>query len=120
MVSLLEPIDDCRHLSQLMSHRSPLVQRCRGSRVRSDVGGTMRRLLILAVAALSMMACSSSDYDQPQPTRRSWPGATDDGGYARERTKRGVLDMLPPAGWGHQPQHAGLQHLTAGQIETLS
>ena len=42
----------------------------------------MRRLLILAVAALSMIACSSSDYDQPQPTPRR-PGGTSDAPIAR-------------------------------------
>ena len=78
----------------------------------------MRRLLILAVAALSMIACSSSDYDQPQPTPRR-PGATDDGGYSRARTTSGLLDMLPPAGWWHQPQLAEPLHLTADQFAAL-
>jgi Spy/CpxP family protein refolding chaperone len=75
------------------------------------------RLLILAVTTVVLVACSSSDYDQPQPRRGNRPEG--DGTYARARTTPGVLDMLPPPDWWHDPQIATPLNLTADQYAAL-
>jgi Spy/CpxP family protein refolding chaperone len=76
------------------------------------------RLLILAVTTLTLVACSSSDYDHPQPRRGNRPEGGD-GTYARARTTPGVLDMLPPPDWWHDPQIATPLNLTADQYAAL-
>ena len=66
-----------------------------------------KRLLVLAAAVttFALVACSSTDSDQPQRGRGNWPGSGD-GTYARARTTTGGLDMLPPPDWWHQAQIA--------------
>jgi Spy/CpxP family protein refolding chaperone len=78
------------------------------------------RLLFLAVTTLAIVACSSSDYDQPQPRRGNWPGSDNgDGTFARARTTPGVLDMLPPPDWWHDPQIATPLNLSSDQYAAL-
>ncbi len=79
-----------------------------------------RRLLVLAVTTFALVACSSSDYDQPQPRRGNRPGPDGgDGTFARARTTTGGLDMLPPPDWWHQPQMATPLNLTSDQYAAL-
>ena len=78
------------------------------------------RLLFLAVTTFALVACSTSDYDQPQPRRGNWPGPNSgDGTFARARTTTGGLDMLPPADWWHQPQIVTPLNLSADQFKAL-
>ena len=78
------------------------------------------QLLILTVTAFSFVACSSSDYDQPQPRRGNRPGPDGgDGTFARARTTTGGLDMLPPPDWWPQPQIAAPLNLTSDQYAAL-
>ena len=78
------------------------------------------RLLVLALTTFALIACSSSDSDQPQPRRGNWPGPDGaNGAFARARTTSGGLDMLPPPDWWHQPQIATPVNLTADQYTAL-
>ena len=78
----------------------------------------MKRLIALSSLALLLGACSSTDGERDaRPARRGQSGGR------RAQTDRapatGMLDMLPPPGWWHDPQIAGAVELSADQYTSL-
>lgn len=71
-----------------------------------------------AIALLFLAACSSSDYDQP-PQRGPMRGGGAGGYGYRPQQAAGLLDMLPPAQWWHDPRIEAAVSLTNDQFATL-
>ncbi len=78
----------------------------------------MNRLGILVLTA-TLVACSTSDYDQPNDPPRGRPPMGGQGTYTAGRTPIGALDMLPPDDWWHQPLIAEAVNLSSEQMAAL-
>lgn len=84
----------------------------------------MKRIGLLLLTAVVVASCASSD-DEPQPQyprgggRRMPPG----GGYGGEMRQAsgdaGLLGLLPPANWWHDPQISSAVKLSDAQFTSL-
>jgi len=76
----------------------------------------MRRTLLIPL--LLVVACATSDYDDPQPEPRGGPrggGMATRGDYGGG----GDDDLLPSANWWHSPHIAEAVNLTSDQMQQL-
>src|SRR5436190_12763617 len=84
----------------------------------------MKRIGLLLLTVFALSSCASSD-DEPQPQypRRGGGGrGMPDGGYAgemREAPQAGLLGVLPPPNWWHDPQISTAVKLSDSQFTAL-
>ena len=77
----------------------------------------MKTIGLALLAAVVLVSCASSD-DEPQPQypRRGGAGR---GGETREAPQAGVLGVLPPQNWWHDPQVSTSVKLSDSQFTAL-
>ncbi|HEX7192148.1 MAG TPA: periplasmic heavy metal sensor [Thermoanaerobaculia bacterium] len=74
----------------------------------------MKRLALVVI--VSMVACSSSDYDEGSRSRGGWGG---DAPAMVRGGGGGMLDMMPPDDWWHDSRISAAVNVTPDQIAKL-
>lgn len=78
------------------------------------------QVLLLSLATLTLVTCTS-DSDDTERRPRSYPGGANDGrsGIAARASAGDGLDMMPPADWWRDPQISVAVTLTPDQLASL-
>src|SRR5262245_15095097 len=84
------------------------------------IANMMKRIGLTLLTAIVLVSCATSD-DEPQPQypRRGGGGRGGYGGETREAPQAGLLGVLPPPNWWHDPQVSTAVKLSDSQFTSL-